>query len=67
MAQFIKSPSGEEMVVLSKTKYEVMLEAMEDAADVAAHDAAKADAAGHCRRRAVPGALGAVEHRLLRQ
>ncbi|MET3898923.1 hypothetical protein ABIB57_002875 [Devosia sp. UYZn731] len=33
MAQFIKSPSGEEMVVLSKTEYEVMLEAMEDAAD----------------------------------
>lgn len=49
-AQFIKTPSGEEMAVLPRAEYESLLraadEAEEDAADIAAYDAAKADAAG---------------------
>lgn len=48
--QFIKTPSGEEMAVLPRAEYEALLravaEAEEDAADIAAYDAAKADAAG---------------------
>lgn len=44
--QFFKTPSGEEMVVLSKADYEALVriaeEAAEDAADVAAFDAAMA-------------------------
>ncbi|MHB1101885.1 MAG: helix-turn-helix domain-containing protein [Devosia sp.] len=49
-AQFIKTPSGDEMVVLPRAEYETLLraaeEAEEDAADTAAYDAAKADIAG---------------------
>jgi hypothetical protein len=49
-AQIIKTPSGEELVVLSKAEYEALLhalaEAEEDLADIAAYDAAKADPLG---------------------
>jgi antitoxin component HigA of HigAB toxin-antitoxin module len=45
--QFIKSPSGEDMVLLSREQYDELIriaeEAAEDAADVAAYDAAKAE------------------------
>src|SRR4051812_21772513 len=45
-AQFIKSPSGEDMVVLPRGEYDALIEAaeeaLEDAADVAAYDAAVA-------------------------
>jgi hypothetical protein len=45
-AQFIKSPSGEDMVVLPRSEYDALIEAaedaLEDAADVAAYDAAMA-------------------------
>lgn len=48
--QTIKTPGGEELVVLAKAEYEALVraveEAEEDAADVAAYDAAKADIAG---------------------
>ncbi len=46
-AQTIRTPNGEELVMLPKAEYEALLraaaEAEEDAADVAAYDAAKAD------------------------
>lgn len=46
-AQFIKTPGGEELVVLGRADYEALLaaaaEADEDAADVAVYDAAKAE------------------------
>ncbi len=49
-AQFFKTPSGEEMVVLSKADYDALVriaeEAAEDAADVAAFDAAMANPEG---------------------
>ena len=49
-AQFFKTPSGEEMVVLSKADYDELIriaeEATEDAADVAAFDAAMANPEG---------------------
>ncbi|WP_315924247.1 helix-turn-helix transcriptional regulator [Mesorhizobium sp. SP-1A] len=45
--QIIKTPGGEELVVLSKADYEALLhaaeEAAEDAADVAIYDARKAE------------------------
>jgi len=45
--QIIKTPAGEELVVLPKADYEALVhaadEAMEDAADVAIYDARKAD------------------------
>ncbi len=45
--QIIKAPNGEEMVVLSKAEYDALTalaaEASEDAADVAAYDAAMAE------------------------
>jgi antitoxin component HigA of HigAB toxin-antitoxin module len=45
--QIIKSPSGEELVVLSKAEYDTLVrateEAFEDAMDVAAYDVAMAD------------------------
>jgi DNA-binding XRE family transcriptional regulator len=48
--QFIKSPSGDEMAVLPREEYEALIlaveEAAEDAADVAAYDAAMADPLG---------------------
>ena len=48
--QVIKTPSGEELVILPKAEYEALVqaaeEAEEDAADIAAYDAAKADVAG---------------------
>ncbi len=48
--QFIKTPSGDDLVVLTKADYEALIriaqEAAEDAADVAAYDAAMAAAAG---------------------
>lgn len=48
--QTIKTPGGEELVVLTKGEYEALVraaeEAEEDAADIAAYDAAKADNAG---------------------
>lgn len=49
-AQFFTTPSGEEMVVLSRGDYEELVqaaeEAAEDAADIAAFDAAVADSQG---------------------
>lgn len=49
-AQFIKTPNGDEMAVLPKADYEELIriaeEAAEDAADVAAYDAAMADPHG---------------------
>jgi len=46
--QIIKTPAGEELVVLPKADYEALVhaadEAMEDAADIAIYDARKADA-----------------------
>jgi len=45
--QIIKTPAGEELVVLPKADYEALVhaadEAMEDAADAAIYDARKAD------------------------
>jgi DNA-binding XRE family transcriptional regulator len=45
--QIIKTPAGEELVVLPKADYEALVhaadEAMEDAADIAIYDARKAD------------------------
>lgn len=45
--QIIKSPSGEEMVVLSKQDYDALMraanEAAEDAADIAIYDARKSE------------------------
>lgn len=45
--QFIKSPNGEDMVLLSREEYDELVriadEAAEDAADVAAYDAAMAE------------------------
>jgi len=37
-AQIIKSPSGERLVVLPEAEYEALIEAAEDAADIAAAD-----------------------------
>lgn len=49
-AQFIKTPSGDEMVILPRAEFDALVraveEAEEDAADIAAYDAAKADIAG---------------------
>lgn len=48
--QTIISPAGEELIVLSKAEYEVLIdaanEAAENAADVAIYDARKADLVG---------------------
>lgn len=48
--QFIRTPNGDELVVLSRSHYEELLrmaaEAAEDAADVAAYDAAKTASLG---------------------
>jgi hypothetical protein len=48
--QIITAPNGEEMVVLSKSEYDALVdaanEAAEDAADIAAFDAAMADLPG---------------------
>jgi DNA-binding XRE family transcriptional regulator len=45
--QIIKTPAGEELVVLPKADYEALVhaadEAMEDAADIAIYDARRAD------------------------
>jgi antitoxin component HigA of HigAB toxin-antitoxin module len=45
--QFIKAPNGEDMVLLSRADYDELIriaeEAVEDAADVAAYDAAMAE------------------------
>ncbi|MDR3475954.1 MAG: helix-turn-helix transcriptional regulator [Devosia sp.] len=53
--QFIKTPNGEELVVLSRADYEALVQAAadaeEDAADVAIYDARKADLVGS---RALP-------------
>ncbi len=50
MAQTIRSPNGEEMVLLPKAAFEQLrlsiIEAEEDADDVAIYDARKADAGG---------------------
>ncbi len=47
--QIVKTPSGDEMVVIPKAEYDALLrlatEAAEDAADVAAYDAAMAEIA----------------------
>jgi hypothetical protein len=43
--QTIKTASGEELVVLARADYEALLEAAEDAADVAIYDARKAELA----------------------
>lgn len=56
-AQIFKTPSGDEMVILPRAQYEALLErvaeAEEDAADIAAYDAAKAANGGE--RREMPG------------
>jgi hypothetical protein len=48
--QFIKTPAGDEMAVLPRAEYDALIEAAaeisEDAADIAAYDAAKADKVG---------------------
>jgi antitoxin component HigA of HigAB toxin-antitoxin module len=48
--QIIKTPNGEEMVLLSRAEYDGLLEALaeaeEDLADIAAYDAAMADPLG---------------------
>ena len=48
--QFIKTPNGEDLVILSRADYEELIrvaeEAEEDAADVAIYDARKADPVG---------------------
>jgi antitoxin component HigA of HigAB toxin-antitoxin module len=48
--QFIKSPSGDELAILPRSEYEALIHAAEelaeDAADVAAYDAAMADELG---------------------
>ena len=48
--QIIKTPAGEEMVLLSRADYEALVtladEAMEDAADVAIYDERKAELGG---------------------
>lgn len=48
--QTIKTPNGEELIVLSKAEYEALVraaeEAEEEAADIAAYDAARADITG---------------------
>lgn len=45
--QFIRTPSGEELVVLTRADYDALLEALaeaeEDAADLAVYDACKAE------------------------
>jgi antitoxin component HigA of HigAB toxin-antitoxin module len=49
-AQTIRTPSGEELVVLPKAEYDALVQAVEEAeeeaADVGAYDAAKVDIAG---------------------
>jgi DNA-binding XRE family transcriptional regulator len=51
--QIITTPSGEELVVIPKAEYDAMVEALaeadEDAADIAAYDAAMAEIAGDGR------------------
>ena len=51
--QMIKTPGGEELVILPKAEYDALVQAAqdaeEDATDIAAYDAAKADAAGSDR------------------
>lgn len=48
--QFIRTPSGEELVVLTRADYDALIEALaeaeEDAADLAIYDARKAALAG---------------------
>jgi len=44
--QIITVSSGEELVVVTKAKYQALVEAAEELADIAAFDAAKADVAG---------------------
>jgi antitoxin component HigA of HigAB toxin-antitoxin module len=48
--QFITSPNGDELAVLPRSEYEALIEAAEaaaeDAADIAAYDAAMADPLG---------------------
>lgn len=44
--QFIKSPSGDELVVLPRAEYDELVRIAEDAADVAIYDARKADMRG---------------------
>jgi antitoxin component HigA of HigAB toxin-antitoxin module len=48
--QFIKTPAGDEMAVLPRAEYDALIEAAleagEDAADIAAYEAAKADKIG---------------------
>ncbi len=52
MAQMIRTPAGEELVLLSRAEYErltaLAAEAEEDAADAAAYVAAKAEIAAGC-------------------
>lgn len=44
--QIITASNGEELVVLTRAEYEVLVEAAEELADIAAFDAAKADTEG---------------------
>jgi DNA-binding XRE family transcriptional regulator len=58
--QIVKTPSGDEMVVIPKAEYDALLrlatEAAEDAADVAAYDAAMAEIAADPDSR-LPGEI----------
>lgn len=60
--QFIKTPEGGELAVLSRSDYEALLEAAreaeEDAADIAAYDAAKS--ADPIMHRALPADVTAA-------
>ena len=64
--QFIKTPAGEELVVLSRADYDALTalaaEAEEDAADIAAYDAAKAALASGTDA-ALPVAVSDAIHR----
>jgi PHD/YefM family antitoxin component YafN of YafNO toxin-antitoxin module len=44
--QIITASNGEELVVVTKAEYEALVDAAEELADIAAFDAAKADAEG---------------------
>jgi len=62
-AHVFVTPKGDEMVILPKAEYEALLEAAEDAADVAAYDAAKADLEGSKPLSAERSAAALDRHR----
>lgn len=62
--QFIRTASGEELVVLTRADYDALIEALaeaeEDAADVAVYDARKAEIAGATDGDVMPPAVTAA-------